>query len=200
MAVNLLFVCKQNIIRSPAAHIIAEKFANYLGIEDLTIDSAGYYEPQYHDIADEIRCALNCGCISHTPKQADASLLEKQDLILWCTRKQEVMPIEGAKCIVDTLQGYAGHPNEEIIDPQGKILNSPYYVPLALAKPIYATIGKLDSRDYHGIKYHHTELVGSIRHYVLDSFKRMKQEGKIEFDSDRMKEAEKLWVPSKRHR
>lgn len=127
MAANfkLLYVCRANLFRSYAAEILTREKTRGAGIY---VDSAGL-EPLSMRPSSFFYTALkNLGHSPerHAPKQVNAELLTKQDIILCMTRRQvsEVLDIATEmEHKVLTLPEFAGFPGQEILDPADYFLD-----------------------------------------------------------------------------
>lgn len=114
---NLLYVCKNNLFRSPVAEIITKKKA-----KDINVDSAGFdpYNASRSRYFFEALKKLEYDwkfVKDKKPKKITRDLLEDQDLILCMETKQKETLREMTKNKTYTLPEYAGFPGEEIPGP-----------------------------------------------------------------------------------
>ena len=111
---NLVYICRQNVNRSPAAEIITKELASKKRYVGLNVSSAGAAEPLYPNIADEMKVALiSLGYKpeKHKPRLASADLLEAANLILCMSQLQADWALERApakKGSIYTLPEYTG--------------------------------------------------------------------------------------------
>jgi len=161
---KLLYICRANIIRGPAAEIITEKknYTEKWNITDLVVSSAGINYTSYPGIKPEMKEALKrLGYPSkqHTPRKVTEDLLYEQDLIL-CMTGEQVKEISERfprlkKEKINTLFGYAGL-SGEIDDPHGLVGRIQLFsmlekTPHKFRQLAYYFFGKTDPRDYEGI-------------------------------------------------
>lgn len=187
---NLLYICRANINRSPAAEEITREKIRRYGITNLSVDSAGLVDPPYLGMTDEMRKALRIlgytpAHNSHKPVKVTEDLLYAQDVIL-CMKKRHIGSIldkfSGLEAKLYTLSEFAGF-GGEVTDPHKLIGEIPAFSILKhtqyLREIAYRSFGKVDPRDERGVIRVHVDIAKEIERYVDKALERMAGEGRI---------------------
>ncbi len=127
--VYIVYVCRGNRIRSPAAKEITRQLAEKKGLE-VIVDSVGIDVKDSLCMLEPMNLALkNMGFSikGHSSKKVLKELLEPADYI-FCMRKYQVEKVlelvPEKKGIIYTLQGFIGYGDKEIQYPQNRITKS----------------------------------------------------------------------------
>ncbi|MBI2133987.1 hypothetical protein HYU11_04865 [Candidatus Woesearchaeota archaeon] len=160
--IRILYVCRENIRRSPAAKIITEQKLSRTGLES-KVDSAGIDNPQSIGMDYAMQLALISKGYQiqtqHHAKQLTEELATNAHYIFCMTDNQKRLVKErypSIKGIVAVLARYSEKGNE-ISDPTdriGKVHLYPVFslLPFFLREMIYRAAGKTDPRDKQGVE------------------------------------------------
>lgn len=180
---TVLFVCRANRNRSPAAEYIARTIINKLGIEDIAVSSAGLHEVRDYGMAPEMKHALTKLGYSteanHTPRPITRKDLSHQDLILTFheSQRNRLLSIDPeAVGKVFTLDHYARGASYGIDDPNDQLVKLPRPLHRLPGSLVYRILGIADRRNRSGVLAVHYDIAKEIEGYVVNVIDRVSRE------------------------
>ena len=187
---NLLFVCRANVDRSPAAEAIARHYLRSAGLDsEISVSSAGIEVPLTIGMRGLMQGELaqrNIRIGKHMPRQIEETIIDNSSLIL-CMNKSQVYELNeryrDCSGKILSLGEYSGY-NEEIINPERiiKEFDFPYLLPGIIKRPLRRAQGLLHPTDLKGIKEVYRRLLDVLCLHVLKSLRRFSDESHIRYD------------------
>ncbi len=105
---NVLIICYANICRSPAAEVIANKYAEQIGLRNVEFDSAGWHEAFATAVQETQEYVLEMHGIDmgdFKSKVITRDLVEKADLIIGMERYHLLRVRKAFKDLKEKLKG-----------------------------------------------------------------------------------------------
>lgn len=172
-----IFICEMNFDRSPAAAHIANVQASQRGLP-IRFSSAGLRQSRYVFMSEYMVEALTRSDypepISHTPRQADSTLLADKKLI-FCFQQYQIDFInrilgKTEDSRIYTLAGYTGE-TEDILNPQAYIKNTflsaaVMLMPGSLQADLSQKLGYVHTQNSPGLVRVHDNVVRRIEQYI----------------------------------
>lgn len=208
MSKKIIFVCRENLNRSPTAARILEHRLAAAGAQ-AKICSAGYEirggKGNIDYRLDRTMIKRGYGTlVNHRPMELDEIEIGKGDILLAMGPRQAkaiaqsdaLSSIKGISGMIHSLPAYVGDAELEIVDPNRYVLDviRPYNnrkyskqaavagrLPVLLARPFLHCFanGRVDNRDKEGIDDLFARMVNQIEFYVERAIPRLVGEGYI---------------------